>query len=151
MIKIICLGKLKEKYLEDLVNDYLKRITKYHKIEIIELKDENDLSKEAKNIVKYIDSKDYVISLDINGKTFNSQDFANLLNLTFINYSNIVFIIGSSFGLDESIKKRSNLLLSFSDLLTASDFICSTSAVSYSFSTLILVLSTILSKIISPP
>ena len=52
MIKIICLGKLKEKYLEDLVNDYLKRITKYHKIEIIELKDENDLSKEAKNIVK---------------------------------------------------------------------------------------------------
>ena len=84
MIKIICLGKIKEKYLEDLVNDYLKRITKYHKIEIIELKDENDLSKEAKNIVKYIDSKDYVISLDINGKSLNSQDFANLLNQTFI-------------------------------------------------------------------
>ena len=112
MIKIICLGKLKEKYLEDLVNDYLKRITKYHKIEIIELKDENDLSKEAKNIVKYIESKDYVISLDINGKSFKSEDFAYFLNQTFINYSNIVFIIGSSFGLDESIKKRSNLLLS---------------------------------------
>ncbi|MDD5865738.1 MAG: 23S rRNA (pseudouridine(1915)-N(3))-methyltransferase RlmH [bacterium] len=116
MIKIICLGKIKEKYLEDLVNDYSKRITKYHKIEIIELKDENDLSKEAKNIVKYIDSKDYVISLDINGKSFKSEDFAYFLNQTFINYSNIVFIIGSSFGLDESIKKRSNLLLSFSSM-----------------------------------
>ena len=75
-----------------------------------------DLSKEAKNIVKYIDSKDYVISLDINGKSFKSEDFAYFLNQTFINYSNIVFIIGSSFGLDESIKKRSNLLLSFSSM-----------------------------------
>lgn len=116
MIKIICLGKLKEKYLEELVNDYLKRISKYHKIEIIELKDENDLTKEAKNIIKYIDTKDYVISLDINGKSLNSVDFANLLNQTFIKYSNITFVIGSSFGLDESIKNRSNLLLSFSSM-----------------------------------
>lgn len=116
MIKIICLGKLKEKYLEELVNDYLKRISKYHKIEIIELKDENDLTKEAKNIIKYIDTKDFVISLDINGKSLNSEDFANLLNQTFIKYSNITFVIGSSFGLDESIKNRSNLLLSFSSM-----------------------------------
>ena len=53
---------------------------------------------------------------NINGKSFKSEDFAYFLNQTFINYSNIVFIIGSSFGLDESIKKRSNLLLSFSSM-----------------------------------
>ena len=54
MIKIICLGKLKEKYLVDLVSDYANRINKYHKLELIELKDEEDLEREANNILKYI-------------------------------------------------------------------------------------------------
>lgn len=114
MIKIIVLGKLKEKYLIDLTNDYLKRINKYTKTELIELKDENDLKLEAKNIMKYIGNNDYVITLEINGKEFTSEEFAKLIDNTFIINSTITFIIGSSTGLDESIKKRSNLALSFS-------------------------------------
>lgn len=116
MIKIIALGKLKEGYLNEFVADYLKRINKYHKIELIELKDEENLSNEAKNINKYIGTNDYVISLVIEGETMNSTDFAKLIDKTFLNYSTITFIIGSSTGLDESIKNRSNLRLSFSCL-----------------------------------
>ena len=107
MIKIICLGKIKEKYLEDLINDYQKRISKYHKLEIIELKDTNDLDKEA---------SDYVIALDIKGKKLNSLEFANLIDKTFLDYSNITFIIGSSEGLSGIIKDKANMLLSFSDM-----------------------------------
>ncbi len=116
MIKIICLGKLKEDYLNLLVEDYLKRILKYHKIEMIELKDENDLGKEASNIEKYIGVNDYVVTLEIEGKSYTSLEFAQMLDKTFINYSTITFIIGSSLGLDEKIKNLSNLKLSFSKL-----------------------------------
>ena len=116
MIKIICLGKLKEEYLISLTNDYLKRINKYHKIELIELKDEEDLLKEAQNIQKHLNNNEYVITLEIEGKQLNSLEFANLINNTFNHYSTITFIIGSSNGLDESIKKLSNLSLSFSNL-----------------------------------
>ena len=114
MIKIICLGKLKEQYLVDLTNDYLKRINKYHKIELIELKDEEDLSIEAKNIAKYIGNNDYVITLEVEGKNIRSEELASLIDSTFITNSTITFIIGSSTGLHESIKKRSNYALSFS-------------------------------------
>ena len=116
MIKIICLGKLKEKYLEELVNDYLKRISKYHKIELIELKDEENLENEAKNISKYLNPHDYVITLEIEGEKLDSLEFANLISKTFITNSTITFIIGSSTGLGASIKKRSNYHLSFSSL-----------------------------------
>ncbi len=116
MIKIICLGKLKEKYLVDLVNDYLKRINKYHKILLTELKDEESLDKEEKSILKYIDTKDYIVTLEIEGKMFTSLEFANLIDKTFIDYSNITFIIGSSLGLSKTIKNLSNLSLSFSKL-----------------------------------
>ena len=114
MIKIICLGKLKEKYLQELVNDYASRISKYHKIEIIELKDEEDLEKEASNILKYIEAKDYVITLEIEGKTLDSPTLAKLLDETFIHYSTITFVIGSSTGLSKRVKDRSNYNLSFS-------------------------------------
>ena len=116
MIKIICLGKLKETYLTELVNDYLKRINKYHKIEIIELKDEENLESEAKNILKYINPNDYVITLEIEGKQIDSISLAKLIDKTFINYSTITFIIGSSTGLSTTIKSRSNHKLSFSKL-----------------------------------
>lgn len=115
MIKIICLGKLKEKYLIDLTSDYLKRINKYHKIELIELKDEENLKLEAKNIMRYIGNNDYVITLEIEGKSFTSEEFAKVIDSTFITNSTITFIVGSSEGLDESIKIRSNLALSFSN------------------------------------
>ncbi len=116
MIKIICLGKLKEKYLTDLVNDYKKRIEKYHKIEIIELKDEEDLESEANNILKYIGKNDYIITLEIEGKEIDSVSFAKLIDETFITHSTITFIIGSSTGLNNRIKNRSNYKLSFSKL-----------------------------------
>lgn len=114
MIKIICLGKLKESYLTELVNDYLKRINKYHKTEIIELKDEENLENEAKNILKYINPNDYVITLEIEGKELNSLEFAELIDKTFITNSTITFIIGSSSGLSSVVKERSNFKLSFS-------------------------------------
>ena len=114
MIKIICLGKLKEKYLQELVNDYTSRISKYHKIEIIELKDEEDLEKEASNILKYIERKDYVITLEMEGKALDSISFAKLLDEAFITHSTITFVIGSSTGLSKRVKDRSNFKLSFS-------------------------------------
>lgn len=114
MIKIICLGKLKEEYLNNLTSDYLKRINKYHKTELIELKDEENLENEAKNIMKYIGTNDYVITLEILGKEITSEEFAQILDKTFITSSTITFVIGSSTGIHESIKKRSNYALSFS-------------------------------------
>lgn len=116
MIKIICLGKLKENYLKEMVLDYTKRIRKYHKIEIIELKDEEGLDVEAKNILKHIDAKDYVITLEIKGKKLDSLELAEVIRNTFINYSTIVFVIGSSMGLSNEVSLRSNLRLSFSSL-----------------------------------
>ena len=116
MIKIICLGKLKEDYLKALVNDYLKRISKYHKIAIIELKDEENLELEAKNIQKYLGNNEFIIALTLEGTKLTSNEFASLIAKTFNNYGTITFIIGSSGGLDISIKKLSHYQLSFSDL-----------------------------------
>lgn len=116
MIKIICLGKLKEKYLVELVNDYTKRINRYHKIEIIELKDEDTLEKEEEKILKYIEEKDFVITLEIEGKEMTSEELASLLDKNFITRSNITFVIGSSLGLSEKIKSLSNYALSFSKM-----------------------------------
>lgn len=116
MIKIVCVGKIKEQYLNDLINDYLKRIQKYHKIEIIEVKDNNDISIETKELEKVIKSKDYNIALAINGKKFNSEEFANYLEQKFIINSNLCFIIGGSNGLDKTILDLCNDYISFSDL-----------------------------------
>ena len=115
MIRIICVGKLKEKYLIDLVNDYLSRLNKYHKTELIEVKD-SDIIKESLLIEKQIDNRDFVITMDINGKKMNSIDFAKNIDSWIINNSRIVFIIGGSDGLHITIKERSNYALSFSDM-----------------------------------
>lgn len=116
MIKIICSGKLKEKYLIDLVDDYLKRIKKYHKIELIEIKDENSLEKEKESILKYIGKSDYVCVLDINSEKLNSVQFAGFIDKTFLESGTITFVIGSSLGIHEDIKKIANKKLSFSDM-----------------------------------
>ena len=115
MIKIIAIGKIKEKYLVDLINDYKTRIGKYHKIEIVEIPD-NDIEQETNNILKYIKSNEYVISLAIEGKEYDSVELSKLIDKTFINYPTITFIIGESNGLSNEIKDKSNLLLSFSKL-----------------------------------
>ncbi len=114
MIKILCLGKIKEPYLKDLITDYKKRISKYHPIEIVELKEEGTLEKESVLLEKYISRKDYIITLEIAGVCLTSEEFAQKMENTFIHYPNITFIIGSSLGLHEDIKKRSNFALSFS-------------------------------------
>lgn len=116
MIKIICLGKIKEEYLKKLISDYQKRISRYHRIEIIELNDSNDLKKEANDILNHISNQEYVIALDIAGNTLSSIELAQKIDKTFLNHSTITFIIGSSYGLDESIKKRADYRLSFSQL-----------------------------------
>lgn len=116
MIKIICLGKLKEKYLCDAVNEYKKRISKYSKIEIIELNDLDDLKKEKELIEKNIGNKDYVITLEIEGNSISSVELANKIDNIFNTNSTITFIIGSSTGLHQDIKNRSNYKLSFSKL-----------------------------------
>lgn len=115
MIKIICVGKLKEKYLSDGVNDYLKRIGKYHKIKLIEVNDSN-INDEGNEIVKYIDNRDYVICLDILGNNLSSLELASKIDKTFISYPVVTFIIGGSDGIREDIKERCNYRLSFSNL-----------------------------------
>lgn len=116
MIKIIAVGSLKEKYLKSMVEDYYKRITKYHKIELIEAKDSN-ITKEKDEILKKINKNDYIISLDIYGREYNSIEFKDHLENLFNNgKSNITFIIGGSDGIDDKIKSLSNELISFSKL-----------------------------------
>ena len=122
MIKVICVGKIKEKYLSDAVYEYSKRISKYTKIEIIEVNDRdkfpiNDiLNKEAEDILKHIKDKDYVITLEINGNSLDSLELAKKADNIFNNYSNLVFVIGGSYGISDIIKNRSNYSLSFSNL-----------------------------------
>lgn len=115
MIKIICIGKIKEKYLKDAIEDYLIRISKYHKIKIIELPD-TTIDREGEEILKYLDNKDYIISLAIEGNQLSSIELSEKIDRTFINYPNITFIIGGSNGIREDIKQKSNYLLSFSKL-----------------------------------
>ena len=115
MIKIICVGKVKEKYLQEAINDYMKRLCKYHKVEIVELEDSNMIEEKVK-ILKHIDSKDYVITLDIEGRMLSSVELADKIDKTFITNSNICFVIGGSYGLDKEVKTRANFSLSFSKL-----------------------------------
>lgn len=115
MIKILCVGKIKENYLKEMISDYQKRINKYHKLEIIEVNDSNSLNLERDLLLKYIDTRDYVITLEILGKALKSEELASKLENTFVHYPVITFVIGSSLGLHEDIKKRSNMALSFSE------------------------------------
>ncbi len=115
MIKVICVGKIKEQYLKDLINDYLKRINKYHKLDIIELKDSNIID-ESKEILKYVNNKDYIITMDINGNKLSSVELSKKIDNLLMNYSNLAFIIGGSYGLHDDVKSVSNYSLSFSDL-----------------------------------
>ena len=121
MITIISVGKLKEKYLNDGINEYLKRLSKYMKVELIEVEDvsfdkEKTLKEEARNIQKRLNLKSYIITLEIDGKELTSLELSDLINKISINNSDITFIIGGSYGLDDSIKQLSNYKLSFSKL-----------------------------------
>ena len=128
-IKIICIGKLKEKYLSQGIDEYLKRISKYANINIIELPDEmipdNPSEKEvlaiknleAQKIMKHIKPNDYVFTLDLRGKELSSEQFAQkITDATVSGYSSFCFIIGGTVGLDEQLVTNSNFVISFSKL-----------------------------------
>ena len=115
MIKIICVGKIKEAFYRDAIDEYIKRMSKYHKLEIIEVTD-SDIKNEKELILKKIDKKDFIITLEIEGQTIGSVEFARLIDKTLISNSNITFIIGGSDGLADEIKALSNYKLSFSKM-----------------------------------
>ncbi len=128
-IRIICLGKVKEKSLIDLIDEYKKRISKYSNIEIVELADEpipNNPSekevlevkkKEAEKIKSKIGASDYVICLDQYGKQLDSEEFADKIQSITVNgYSTIDFVIGGTAGLDQELVSKANFKMSFSKL-----------------------------------
>lgn len=115
MIQILCVGKIKESYLNELINDYAKRISRYHKIEIIEVKDSN-MEQEAILLSKYIKPNDFVIAMALEGKMYDSVGMAKLIDNIFNSYGTIDFVIGGSYGLADDIKKRANLLVLMSKM-----------------------------------
>ena len=115
MIKIICVGKVKEVFYRDAIDEYMKRMGKYHKVDIIEVSDSN-MKNEASEILKKINNKDYVVTLEIEGKSLSSLELSNFIDRTLISNSVITFVIGGSDGLDEEVKKRANYKLSFSKI-----------------------------------
>ena len=116
MIKILCVGKIKESYLDDLINDYKKRIGKYIKIEIIELKDDVNYDKEISNLIKNIKTSDYNIGLDLKGKMYSSLEFTDKIDKILPQNSNITFIIGGSLGLNDEVRSLCDELISFSQM-----------------------------------
>jgi len=122
MIKIICVGKIKEKFFKEAIKEYEKRLSKYTKLKIIEVEDYNINNeeiirqKEKQEILKYIDQKDYIITLEIEGNQLSSLDLSKKIEQLTITNPNITFIIGGSYGLDNEIKQLSNYKLSFSKL-----------------------------------
>lgn len=121
--KLIVVGKIKEKYLEDAISEYSKRIKPMANLDIIEVKECNNydmnrnLKEEAKLILNNINDNDYIVTLEIAGRELDSVEFSNFINNHYLyNNKTLTFIIGSSDGLDEEIKKISSFKLSFSKM-----------------------------------
>jgi 23S rRNA (pseudouridine1915-N3)-methyltransferase len=125
-IKIIALGKIKEKFLKDGIDEFLKRLTPYASVSILELspieiKDENLIDKilldEGEKILSNIKPQDYVITMEISGKQFSSEEFAKkITELTNDGTQEIVFVIGSSCGIGKNVSARANLKMSMSKM-----------------------------------
>lgn len=128
-ITLISVGKIKEKYLRDAIGEYSKRLSRYCKLEIVEVADEktpdnasetveNQIrQKEAERILKHIKEDSYVITLEINGKMLDSPGLAEKIeNLGTKGESHLTFVIGGSIGLGDEVLKRSDFGLSFSKM-----------------------------------
>ena len=128
-ITLITVGKIKEKYLRDAIDEYTKRLSRYCKMEIIELPDEKTpdnasereelqiKEKEGKNILSKIKENSYVIAMDLKGKHITSEEFASMIDsLGIEGNSNLVFIIGGSLGLSQEVINRANYKLCFSKM-----------------------------------
>ena len=121
-VKLVCVGKLKEKYLKEACNEYSKRISGFGKIDIIEVQDEKDDRPDAKTIegqkiLKNIRSNEYVVTLEIKGNAQSSEQLAKKMSaLAVRGVSDITFVIGGSNGLYEEVSKRADYKLSFSKM-----------------------------------
>ncbi len=127
-INIVCIGKIKENYLKDAINEYSKRLSKYCKLSITELPDEkipdkineniaNEIkTKECNNILNHIKKDSYIICLDLTGKEFSSEDFSKKIENISMENSNITFIIGGSLGLTNLLLQKANLKICFSKM-----------------------------------
>ena len=123
MIKILCVGKVKDRNLAALIDDYVKRIGRYHKIEVIEVKDEPITAdekavkdKEADYLLKKIGDDDYVILIDLHGKSIDSISFAEKIDKLFNTHSRLCFVIGGSLGFGQSMIDRADERIKLSDL-----------------------------------
>jgi len=121
MIRIICVGKIKENYFKEAILEYKKRLSKYTKIEIVEINDydldiKSTIRKEGELILKSLRDSDYNIALDINGKEYDSVSLSKKIDEVFLSKSTITFIIGGSYGIDDLVKEKCDLKLSFSKL-----------------------------------
>jgi len=123
VIKIVCVGKVKDRNLSALIDDYGKRINRYHKLEIIEVKDEpirddekTVLDIEAKRVLNSIGNDEYVILMDLHGKSIDSLSLAKKIDKLFIQFPKITFVIGGSLGLGEALLKRADEKIKLSDL-----------------------------------
>lgn len=122
MIKLIVVGKIKEKYFTDAIKEYEKRISKYTKLNIIEVADcgieeiDKSLKIEKDAIMRHLSLKDYIILLDVKGREMTSLEMAELMTVREMNSSNITFIIGGSNGFHQDIYKLAKEKWSFSKL-----------------------------------
>ena len=122
MIKIVCVGKIKETYLKEAIQEYRKRLSKYVKLEIIEINDINDeniqitLTKEKDAMLKFLHKGDYIICLDIDSSQLSSMELSQKIDKILNINPNITFVIGGSYGLHDDIKKMANERISFSKL-----------------------------------
>lgn len=120
-IDLICVGKIKQKPLTQLIDDFSLRISKYAKLNVIELKDisgdniEIIKDKEAELMLPYLNESNYIIACCIDGKSFSSEAFAKHLNDVSMQAKRITFVIGGSHGLSDKIISKANLKLSFSN------------------------------------
>ena len=112
MIRLIVVGKIKEQYLVNMIEDYSKRINKYHRLEIIEIPDDNS-EKEGKKIISKIENNGFNVALAIQGERLNSKALATFIDKTLMHKANINFIIGGSDGLTKEVLERADYELSF--------------------------------------
>ncbi len=127
-VTLICVGKIKEKFYREAIKEYEKRLSSYIKLTTIEINDEkvkveNDseikisMVKEGNNILSKIKDTQFVITLEILGENLTSEKLAQKIeHLAITGYSDVVFVIGGSYGLSDEVKRRSNYALSFSKM-----------------------------------
>ena len=116
-ITLICVGKLKEEYWRQAQEEYAKRLTRYGTLQVVEVRERDDIEKEGEDILKRIGEEDYLIALEIQGKALDSVNLSRHLEaLSIQGKSSITFVIGGSLGLSKVVLERADLRLSFSKL-----------------------------------